>query len=185
MTPVLITGKLIFQDSWGRVVKWGELLTDDLGTRWCNWVSLLAHPRDIHIPRWAGTRCKGNCQIHVFCVASKRSYGTALYIRSTDATEISVRLVCSKNRLAPLKKVTLPRQELIAALVGARLLNYLCKETGHDITEATLWSDSTVALGWIRNDPTDGRHLSETVPRKYKSTLAHAMETMYRRGQSG
>jgi hypothetical protein len=52
-----------------------------------------------------------------------------------------------------LKKVTLPRLELIAALVGARLLNYFCKETGHDVTEATLWLDSTVALGWIHNDP--------------------------------
>jgi len=33
------------------------------------------------------------------------------------------------------------------------LLHYFCKETGYDIAEATLWSDSTVALGWICNDP--------------------------------
>ena len=76
-----------------------------------------------------------------------------LYIRSTHRTGTLVRIVCSKNRLAPLKKVTLPRLELIAALIGARLLHYFCKETGYDIAEATLWSDSTVALGWICNDP--------------------------------
>ena len=46
-----------------------------------------------------------------------------------------------------------PRLELLAALVGARLLNYFCRATCIDITEATLWSDSTVALGWIRQDP--------------------------------
>jgi len=34
MSPVLITGKLIFQNSWCRGVESDELLPDDLGTRW-------------------------------------------------------------------------------------------------------------------------------------------------------
>ena len=81
MPPVLITGKLIFQDSFCRGVEWDELLPDDLGTRWRNWVKLLPHLRDVHIPRWAGNRGKGNCQIHVFFYASERAYVSALYIR--------------------------------------------------------------------------------------------------------
>jgi hypothetical protein len=48
-----------------------------------------------------------------------------------------VRLVCSKNRLAPVKKITLPRLELLEALVGARLLQYFCRETGMDTRNAT------------------------------------------------
>jgi len=36
MSPVLITGKLIFQDSWCRGVDWEELLPEDLETRWRN-----------------------------------------------------------------------------------------------------------------------------------------------------
>jgi hypothetical protein len=153
MLPVLITGKLIFQDSWCRGVEWDELLPEDLGIRWRNWLKLLPHLLNIHIPRWVGTTGKDDCQIHVFCDTSERTYGTALYIHSTHGTETTVRIVCSKNRLAPLKRVTIPRLELIAALIGARLLNYFCQETGHDVTEATLWPDSIVALGWIRNDP--------------------------------
>jgi hypothetical protein len=94
-----------------------------------------------------------NCQIHVFCDASDRAYRAVLYIRSTHRTGTLVQIVCSKNWLAPLKKVTLPRLELIAAMIAARLLHYFCKERGHDIAEATLWSDSTVVLGWICNDP--------------------------------
>ena len=50
-------------------------------------------------------------------------------------------------------RVTLPRLDLIAALVGARLLHYFCSETGLDIAGAVLWSDSTVALEWICSDP--------------------------------
>jgi hypothetical protein len=47
-----------------------------------------------------------------------------LFIRSAHTT--SVQLVCSKARLAPLKRVTLPRLELLAVLVGARLLRHFC-----------------------------------------------------------
>jgi len=102
-SPVLITGKLIFQDSWCRGVGWDALLPDDLGTRWSNWVKLLPNILDIHIPRWVGVRGKENCQIHVFCDAFERANGAVLYIRSTHGTGTLVRIVCSKNRLAPLE----------------------------------------------------------------------------------
>jgi hypothetical protein len=123
MSPVLITGKLIFQDSWCRGVGWDELLPDDLGSHWCDWVTLLPHLLDIHIHRWAGVRGADDCQIHVFCNASEGAYGAVLYIQSTHRKETLVQIVCIKNRLAPLKKVTLLRLELIVALIGARLLH--------------------------------------------------------------
>jgi hypothetical protein len=91
--------------------------------------------------------------LHLDSVSTARAYGAVLYIRSNYRKEILVWIVCTKNRLAPLKKVTLPRLELIAALIGARLLHYFCKATEHSSAEATMWSDSTVALGWICNDP--------------------------------
>ena len=43
-------------------------------------------------------------QMHVFCDASERAYGAVLYARSTAREGIIVRLACSKNRLAPVKK---------------------------------------------------------------------------------
>lgn len=64
----------------------------------------------------------------------------------------TVHLACSKNRLAPIKRVTLPRLELLGALLASRLLRYFCEATGLDPTQATLWTDSTVALGWIQQD---------------------------------
>jgi len=92
-------------------------------------------------------------QTHVFCDTSERAYGASLYVRSTREDNTLVCLACSKNRLDSIKWVTLQRLEVLAALVGARVLSYFCDATGYDLTRATLWTDSTVALSWIRSDP--------------------------------
>ena len=152
-SPVSLVGKVLFQDTWCRGISWNELLPTDIGTRWRSWISGLSHLSNVHVPRWLATSLTQSSQTHVFCDASERAYGAALYLRSINDDHTIVRLVCSKNRLAPVKRVTLPRLELLAALVGTRLLKYFCEATGYDVTQATLWTDSTVALGWIRSDP--------------------------------
>jgi len=138
LSPVSVIGKLLFQDTWCRGLAWDELLPSDLGALWNTWVSTLPHLAQLRIPRWVGTADRSHPQFHVLCDASERAYGAALYIRSCVVNDNVVHLACSKNRLAPVKKVTLPRLELLAALVGARLLRYFCHATGLDITEATL-----------------------------------------------
>ena len=52
-----------------------------------------------------------------------------------------------------MKKITLPRLELLAELVGDRLLQCFCRETGLDIRNATLWTDAMVVLSWIGSNP--------------------------------
>ena len=151
-SPVSVVGKLLFQDTWCRGIDWNRILPSDLETQWHAWVSTLTSLSQLHIPRWLATS-NGNFQVHVFCDASEKAYGAALYIRLIEGDKTLTRLACSKNRLAPVKRTTLPRLELLAALVGTRLLHYFCTATDYDINQAILWSDATVALGWIRSDP--------------------------------
>ena len=73
-----------------------------------------------------GTSKVHDTQIHVFCDASVKAYGAVLYVRSSTREGVIVRLACSKNSLAPVKKITIPDLEILAALVGARLLEYFC-----------------------------------------------------------
>jgi len=75
-----------------------------------------------------GTSNGQDTQIHVFCDASERAYGAVLYVRSSTCEGVIVGLACSKNRLAPVKKLTVPCLELLAALVGAWLLQYFCRD---------------------------------------------------------
>jgi hypothetical protein len=153
LSPVSAIAKILFQETWCRGMQWEEILPHDIGARWHAWKTSLPFLVDINIPRWVGTSNGHNSQIHVFYDASEQAYRAVLYVRSSTPGGVIVRLACSKNRLAPVKKITLPHLQLLTTLVGARLLDYFCQETGLDIRSATLWTDATVALSWIRSNP--------------------------------
>ncbi len=59
-------------------------------------------------------------------------------------------MVIAKARVAPLKGLTIPRAELLAAYLMAKL-NYSA-QTLH-ITNTTAWTDSAIVLCWMRKMP--------------------------------
>ena len=59
----------------------------------------------------------------------------------------------AKCRLAPLKKLTIPRLELTSGRTGAKLVNTVQKSFRKwKISSVTMWMDSMTALYWIRNE---------------------------------
>ena len=64
---------------------------------------------------------------------------------------MEVRLLSSKARVAPIKQQTIPRLELLGAMISARLVSTLLKSLPCEI-KPTFWVDSTAALCWIRHD---------------------------------
>ncbi|GFU99304.1 integrase catalytic domain-containing protein [Trichonephila clavipes] len=62
-------------------------------------------------------------EIHGFADASERCYGAAVYCKSKNLkSETLVRLITSKSRVAPIKSLTIPRLELCAAVLLAKLV---------------------------------------------------------------
>ncbi|XP_072402519.1 uncharacterized protein [Diabrotica undecimpunctata] len=61
-------------------------------------------------------------EMHGFCDASEVAYGAAIYIRSVDKKgNIFIDLLCAKSKVAPVKKLSIPRLELSGALILSRL----------------------------------------------------------------
>ncbi|XP_071041975.1 uncharacterized protein [Parasteatoda tepidariorum] len=118
-SPLVILGKILFQDTWTIGIKWDEILPSNLATSWNATVRELDDVYSFQIPRFIGVLSLVLFTIHVFCDASERAYGAVLYIVSSQGDQANVHLVCSSNRLAPIKTVTLPRLKLLAALMGA------------------------------------------------------------------
>ncbi|CAG4984218.1 unnamed protein product [Colias eurytheme] len=67
--------------------------------------------------------------------------------------EVTVRLLCSKSKVAPLKPTTIPRLELCAAGLSARLCKQVLESIRFVPTRVVHWSDSSVVLAWINSNP--------------------------------
>ncbi|XP_062592781.1 uncharacterized protein LOC134254255 [Saccostrea cucullata] len=85
-----------------------------------------------------------------FCDASTKAYACAVYLHQSNKERSTVNLLFSKTRLVPLKKLTLPRLELLAVVIGVRCINFVEKQLKLPVTEKILWTDSQCVLHWIR-----------------------------------
>ena len=63
-----------------------------------------------------------------------------------------MRFIASKTRVSPLKPQTIPRLEMLSALLLARLMNSVATSLGTELElgEPTCYTDSEVSLYWIR-----------------------------------
>ena len=84
--------------------------------------------------------------IHCFADASQIAYGAVVFI----ALQGQVSFVTAKTRVAPLKQLTLPRLELMAALIAIRLTCFVQKAIPLHDSPVYIWSDSQIVLHWLK-----------------------------------
>ncbi|XP_018402792.1 PREDICTED: uncharacterized protein LOC108779784 [Cyphomyrmex costatus] len=151
--PATVIAKIIIQQLWLLKIGWDEALPLDSTTKWKRYERELPILRDMTISRRAIALSEHiNLELHGFSDASERAYGACIYLRATDAHgNISIRLLCSKNRVAPLKSLSIPRLELCAALLLAQITDKILKRITHKFTSIYLWTDSTVVLAWLQS----------------------------------
>ncbi|XP_015374667.1 PREDICTED: uncharacterized protein LOC107169419 [Diuraphis noxia] len=157
--PVIVNAKLIMQNLWQVKAGWGEPLPEEIQNEWRKFRDGLPQLNEISIPRKIiGGGINIEFQLHGFADASLKAYGACLYLRSTDVTESSVvNLICAKSKVAPLKVVSLPRLELFAALLLARLASRVIPKLNLPITRRQFWSDSNLVIAWISSPSTQWR----------------------------
>lgn len=153
--PFTTRAKTLVQTLWKRVGSWDEPLPADLLSEWQAWEEELPNLQRITIPRCYTPACNNNSStldIHVFCDASEKAYGSVAYLRVETDDYIQVAFIMARSRVAPKKQLSVPRLELCAALSGAQLAKTLNSELTLNIRQTVMWSDSTTVLHWIKSE---------------------------------
>ncbi|XP_036148006.1 uncharacterized protein LOC118647346 [Monomorium pharaonis] len=149
--PIIVTAKLILQELWRAGSHWDESVPQDIHTRWSRFEQQLTELTRLQVPRCIKFATNPQqVEIHGFADASQQAYGACLYIRTKlGSNQYRTELLCSRSRVAPLKAISLPRLELAAALLLARLLEKTRASLDLARMKIFLWSDSTITLNWI------------------------------------
>ncbi|XP_064620787.1 uncharacterized protein LOC135483687 [Lineus longissimus] len=152
--PTHIRAKMFIQKLWRENLQWDEPMSEELHNEWINLNQDLLAATAITVPRpyFSSMQTDAPYQLHVFCDASAGAYGCVVYLRQVNTNTVSI--VMSKARVTPVKTLTIPRAELMAALLGARLLNFVTDSLKEQlaITGSMLWSDSQIVLHWLSSD---------------------------------
>ncbi|XP_030747905.1 uncharacterized protein LOC115876309 [Sitophilus oryzae] len=154
LSPCIVLAKIFMQRLWLQKVSWDEPLTLSLSNEWSKFCKDLPNLNSLQISRHVLADFPSSLEIHGFSDASERVYGACLYIKSIDSKGFSViRLLCAKSKVAPVKSLTIPKLELCAALLLSKLVNKVLNSIQLFFERIVLWSDSTIALAWIRTPP--------------------------------
>ncbi|XP_041971999.1 uncharacterized protein LOC121727982 [Aricia agestis] len=156
ISPCIMQAKIILQRLWLLKIDWNDPVPIDVIAIWNRFVSSLSVLNNIRVPRCVlgDSSNYTTIELHIFTDASQLAYGACIYVRTiSDNSNISVRLLCAKGKVAPLKPVSIPRLELCGALLGARLYDKVISSIHRKFDCVVFWTDSTIVLGWLRMSP--------------------------------
>ncbi|XP_036347617.1 uncharacterized protein LOC118756995 [Rhagoletis pomonella] len=155
IAPCTILSKIWLQRIWRADVDWDEPVPADVAEEWLSHRQQLPKLTALKLNRWIGTsEIVEHAEYHVFTDASQRAYAAVLYCRTQlpDGT-FKVVPVAARAKVAPLKSTTLPRLELCAAHLGAKLVKQVQLSFGCNMKNLYAWTDSTITLAWLQSHP--------------------------------
>ena len=122
LSPILLQPKIRIQNLWKLKCDWDDILPTEILNKWKEVTGDLKQIHEIQIPRRMTVAHPGavTYTLHCFCDASHTAYAACVYLAVVDEQSgcDSCHLVFSKTRQAPIKELTIPRLELMAASIG-------------------------------------------------------------------
>lgn len=148
--------KVLMQDIWRSAIDWKDEIKEEHHARWLKWLEMLTQVENLSIPRCYLKQMKNwqnaKVQLHVFMDASRDCSAAVAYLRIACQEEVVVSIVMAKSKVAPIKMLSIPKLELVAAILGARISNTVTENLTIGIEEIFFWVDSITVLHWIRSD---------------------------------
>lgn len=155
VAPVILYAKLLIQELWLLKCDWDEAPPQRITSQWRQFCGELPALNEIRIPRHLGVVQGCVANLIGFADASERAYGSVIYLQVNSHSNLTVRLVCSKSKVAPLKTISIARLELCATVLLSKLMRKVLDnfESRYKISNVFAFTDSKVVLCWINSSP--------------------------------
>jgi len=154
LTPVVVVAKILLQSLWILKIDWDQPLSPRVEEEWTNFAISCQDVPKIEFPRWLGTKSSRTMELHSFCDASLKAMAAVVFSRSIGSDgKISTQFVCSKTKVAPIKRLTIPRLELSGAVLLIKLISQILRVIDKSTIKIYLWTDSSITFVWINNHP--------------------------------
>ena len=172
--PLCLKLRLLLQSLWQQHVSWDEELPISICEVFKEAMEDIQHLQEYRIPRRLNPGpVNEEVELHGFCDGGELAYGAVIWLRypATNNTFI-VKFLTAKAYVAPLKKRSIPRLELMAAVVMARLVSVV--RTVINLTNIALWTDSATVLNWLQTPVSHFKSFVSTRIQEIKETVPEA-----------
>ena len=154
--PYTVTARLLLKDIWRLSGQhWDHNLPDNVSKKFLEWAAELPNLSEITIPRCYFRGTMRSVELHVFGDSSQDVFAAVAFLRArvsrNERTETQLAFVFGKARVAPMKALTIPKLELQAALLAARLKDEVQQALAVPVERTFMWTDSTTVLQWLHS----------------------------------
>ena len=153
--PVAIKFRIDLQELWSSGYDWDEILPTSVQSKWKEHVQTMNHLLAFEFDRkLKPSHAVGLPQVHGFCDGGEKAYGAVIFLR-WELLNGSYKCVpvLIKSFVAPLKKKTIPRLELMGCLTLTRMYD-TCRTSlqfaNIQDCRRIFWVDSSTVLSWIK-----------------------------------
>ncbi|KAK9886755.1 hypothetical protein WA026_018407 [Henosepilachna vigintioctopunctata] len=155
LTPCIISLKILIQTLWCQGKSWDSNPGDDICNKFSKFRKEIHYFSELRIPRYFDSILNHRCDLIGFCDSSESAYCAVVYVRIYYENASKTFFVCAKSKVAPIKKLSIPRLELCAAVLLSKLILFVTNSYENIIkfSNTYAFSDSTVALTWIKSSP--------------------------------
>ena len=153
--PVAIKFRIDLQELWSLGYKWDDILPANIQSKWIENAQTIKHLSALEFDRkLKPSHAIGLPQVHGFCDGGEKAYGAVIFLHwELKNGSYKCVPVLIKSFVAPLKRKTIPRLELMGCLTLTRMYDTCITSlqfANIQDCKRIFWVDSSTVLSWIR-----------------------------------
>lgn len=155
LSPCLIKYRMALQAVWATGIDWDTPLEPEYAEKWQQYrlemIKLFEDQGQKRCLKPENCNVQGKPQLHGFSDGGEKGYGGVVFLRWETDDGIKVIFVAARSLVAPLKKRSIPRIELMACTVLSRLVKSIEDALKTELVKKILWMDSTTVKVWVES----------------------------------